>query len=159
VIRLIVAADNHLGIAKDGRQPWSIPADEKYFTQQTKSFGGMVLEGYKTYQVIGRPYKDRITFVLTHHEPPKGTIAVHNLKSFLKDMTADLWIVGGESIYNQTLKDADEVWLTQIDADFKCDQFFPDFVRHFEVESQSDWKSHSGIRFRYSVYARKKIAK
>ena len=53
MIRHMVAIDSNRGIAKDGLQPWKLLTDEQYFREQTKHYGGIVLMGRKTFEVIG----------------------------------------------------------------------------------------------------------
>jgi dihydrofolate reductase len=129
MIKLIVALDRKRGIAKHGIMPWYIPEDEEFFTKMTKTYGANVLSGAATYKTYSGPLKDRQNYVLTHDKTPiEGAIAVSNLESLIKDSKMDnLWIAGGANVFNQVIDQgyADELYLTQIDADFNCDLFFP----------------------------------
>lgn len=158
MIRLIAAVDRKNGMAKHGGQPWYIPHDEKYFTEKTKGFGGETLIGSVTYRTFQGPLKDRKNFVLTRDSAPiEGVELVHNLEEFLENhKDKDLWVVGGANVYKQVidLGYADELYITHIDADFGCHQFFPDYKEAFELKEQSELHEENGFKFKYAVYKR-----
>jgi dihydrofolate reductase len=158
MIRLIAAIDRKNGLAKHGVMPWNIPEDEKYFTDMTKSHGGNVLTGGKTFrETYHGPLKDRQNFILTHKtEPIGGAVVVNNLKTFLDNFKEDLWVAGGGVVFEEVIKmaKADELYLTHIDADFGCDTLFPDYDG-FELVEQGDPREQNGFRFIYAVYQRR----
>jgi dihydrofolate reductase len=135
MIRLIVAIDRKRGIAKHGYQPWYIPDDEAYFIRQSKSYGGNVLVGGTTFRdsFKSKPLSERTS---------------------LKDQ--DIWVVGGASVYTQVIDAglADELYITHIDADFGCDQFFPEYESKFHLSSQNEPSEQNGFHFTYARYTR-----
>lgn len=157
MIRFIVAVDRKLGMAKNGIQPWWIPADEKYFLDQTSQYGANVLMGSKTFEVIGHPLKDRHNYVASRDVvAAMGSEIVSDLDGFVRNwQQKDLWIIGGAAIFEQTLKYADELYVTHIEADFKCDVFFPKFSDSFMLFNEEGPSEDNGFIFRYSVYVRK----
>jgi dihydrofolate reductase len=160
MIRLIVAIDRQRGLAKHGILPWYIPEDEQYFTDQTKTHGGHVLTGGTTFRKTykGRPLADRKNYILTHKdEPIKGVEVVHDLTKFLKDSrTKDLWVAGGAEVFAQIMQagKADELYITHIDADFRCDQFFPDYEKDFKLAKQTEPHHQNGFTFTYAQYVK-----
>lgn len=152
MIRHIVAIDSKRGIAKNGVQPWNLPVDEHYFSEQTKLHGGIVLMGRKTFDVVG-PLPDRQNFVLTRDASfvAEGVEPVHDLKSFLSDYQ-DIWIIGGAQLYSETLSIADVLYITEIDANFQCDVFYPEYSNRFEQISDSGPKLENGVSFSFKVY-------
>jgi dihydrofolate reductase len=158
MIRLIVAFDRQHGIAKHGFQPWNLPADEAYFTEKTKLYGGNVLVGSTTYRTFSGALVERAVHVLTSDETPiEGVEVVHDLKKFLKDYAdKDLWVAGGANVYSQLFEadQVDEIYVTRIEADFGCNQFFPAFEEAFVLAEQSDLKEQNGFIFRYEVYTK-----
>lgn len=158
MIRLIAAIDRQRGIAKQGYQPWSIPNDANYFTTQTKQFGANVLVGSTTFKTFKGPLPDRHNFILTRDKTPiEGTELVHNLEHFLKDyQDKDLWVIGGANVFSQVLElgKGDELYLTYIDADFGCNQFFPAFESDFSLAEQSELNEQNGFIFSYRRYVR-----
>jgi dihydrofolate reductase len=158
MIRLIAALDNNKGIAKHGFMPWNIPEDEAYFTDMTKSLGGNVLTGGVTFReaYLSKPLVDRRNFIVTHDPTPiEGVEIVNNLDQFLKEFNQDLWVAGGSKVFGQVMDRADELYLTHIDADFGCDQFFPDFENEFELAQKGETKQQNGFNYYFAVYRRK----
>lgn len=164
MILFIAAIDRKRGIAKNGGMPWSIPEDERYFTTQTKTRGGNVLTGGKTFRDTykGRPLKDRQNYILTHSdEPIPGATVVHDLGPLLDEFAGkkdhDLWISGGAAVFKEIMDagKADELYLTHIDADFGCDQFLPAYEdAGFKKVEESEVREQNGFRFVYSKYVR-----
>lgn len=152
-IRHIVAIDQKYGMAKNGGQPWNIPEDAEYFRDQTKSHGGVVLTGMTTFRTFEHPLSDRQNFILTHQtDAVPGATLVHDVDAFLAETTDDIWIIGGASVFAQTLPRADELYVTRIEADFGCDQFYPPFEDAFHLSSESDMHEQNGFTFRYQIY-------
>ena len=158
MIRLIAAIDRKRGISKDGFQPWSIPDDEQFFTEQTQLHGGNILVGSTTFKMFHAPLSGRNNYVLTRDNTPvEGAELVHNLEKFLNDFqNRDLWIIGGANVYSQVmaLGKADELYLTKIEADFGCNQFFPAYDEGFVLKEQSELHEQNGFIFSYCVYSR-----
>lgn len=161
MIRLIVAIDRKRGLAKHGGMPWSIPEDEKYFTDQTKTFGGNVLTGGTTFRDTyrGKPLADRQNYILTHDKTPiEGATVVNDIGKFLEEFKDnDLWVAGGAKVFEEVMKAgrADELYLTHIDADFACDQFFPEYEDGFKKAEESEVREQNGFRFTYARYVKK----
>lgn len=153
MIRLISAVDQKRGIAKAGVQPWDIPQDLSYFYQQTTSNGGIVLMGQKTFELLGQPLKDRRNYVLSRQpRSGDGVIYVQDLDQFLNSQHEDVWIIGGASLFEQGIVVADELYLTCIEADFGCDQFFPEYEHVFEPIETSDLHTENGFIFSYKKF-------
>jgi dihydrofolate reductase len=157
--RLIVAVDRKLGMAKKGFQPWSIPDDEQYFAEKTKSDGGIVLIGRTTFETFKNgPLAGRQNYVLTHStDPIEGVTLVHDLDKFLDDFhDKDVWVVGGAAVFEGVMKlgKADELYVTHIDADFGCDQFFPSYETGFKLIDKTDSKEQNGFTYTYARYVK-----
>jgi len=158
MIRFIAAIDRKRGIAKHGGLPWYIPEDEKYFTAQTKTFGAHVLTGGKTFRDTyrSRPLAKRTNYILTRHDDHiPGAIVVHDLATLLDEFKdKDLWVAGGAEVFEQIMDmdRADELYITHIDADFGCDQSFPEFEDKFKKIEESEVREQNGFRFTYAKY-------
>lgn len=153
MIRHIVAFDVHRGIAKDGVQPWKLPSDEQYFADMTKKHGGVILMGRTTYEVIGRPLPNRQNFVASRNAEfaIPGITAVHDVEAFLQNQ-ADVWVIGGAQLYAATLLLADELYITEIEADFACDTFYPALLDHFQLADEGPVQYENDLAFRYNRY-------
>ncbi|HVA10546.1 MAG TPA: dihydrofolate reductase [Candidatus Dormibacteraeota bacterium] len=160
MIRLIAAMDLKRGLAKHGYMPWNIPEDEAYFTDQTKTYGGKVLTGGKTFRDTYKhgPLAGRTNYVLTRNtQLIEGVQLVHDLSAWLPAMgETDIWVAGGADVYEQVIdaNKADELYITHIDADFGCDKFFPEYQTKFRLKNQSKPHFQNGFNFTYAVYTR-----
>jgi dihydrofolate reductase len=151
-----VAIDAKRGIAKDGVQPWKLPADEAYFEQITRKHGAVVLMGSTTYRVIGSALRGRKNFVITRDRNFKANDAtvIFDLDAFFAEHT-DVWVVGGAQIYTATLDRADELYVTEIEADFGCDVLYPEFSQRFTLAHRGDVRAENGLQFRYNIYRKR----
>jgi dihydrofolate reductase len=156
MIRLIAIVDTKLGMAKSGQQMVALPDDEAYFGKQTKKYGGNVLMGQRTFAVIGHTLPDRHNFVASHSPLPVGVTAVADAVDFAQNFTENLWVIGGASIFGQTIDLADELYLTHVEANYQCDQFFP-ALNGFELKQRSDMQHQNNVDFYYAVYSRRAL--
>ena len=66
-----------------------------------------------------------------------------------------MFVIGGCEIYAQALPLADELVLTEIDADFDGDTHFPPWDRAQYSAEAGDWQtSEQGHRYRWVTYRR-----
>lgn len=152
---MIAAIDSKRGIANEQGIPWHLPSDVAYFREKTKH--GRVVMGAGMYKELAEPLPDRENYVLTR-DPESlrpGFLPVNDLPDFLKVAANDIWVIGGAVTYELGLPFADELYLTELDQDFQCTKFFPDFADAFELSQESEPQTENGITFRYRVYRRK----
>ncbi len=115
-------------IGKNNELPWRLPNDLQYFKKITS--GKPVIMGLRTYQSIGRPLPGRRNIVLSF-EPKKITgievvCSIDESLALCKN-TAEVFIIGGASIYKQFLPLAHVLYMTFINANVEGDVFFPAF--------------------------------
>lgn len=130
LISLVVAVAQNGVIGANGRIPWHLPDDLKWFREVT--MGKPVLMGRKTYESIPlrfRPLPGRQNIVLTRqagYEAP-GAQVVHSVADGLRAAAGapELMVAGGAELYRILLPRADRLFLTLIAADFVGDAFFP----------------------------------
>jgi dihydrofolate reductase len=158
MIRLIAAVDKSLGIADDQGIPWQgkIPTDTRYFRDQTSE--GTIVMGFRTYQEYERPLHDRENFVVTRPGTSSlrpGFVPVPDLDSFLNlNVQTVVWVIGGAVVFAQSMPVADELSITQLDADFHCTKFFPQFDVDFALESDLGSHRENDISFRFQIWRR-----
>lgn len=128
--KIIVAYDKKRGIGKDLQIPWYLPEDLKRFKNLTLNQN--LVMGSKTFQSIieklGKPLPKRNTIILTRKLdfPQYETCQVFNdLESILKNIPS-AWIAGGGEIYKEFLPYTNELYLTEVEADYDCNIFFPE---------------------------------
>jgi len=134
MIILVAAYAHHRVIGYQGKMPWHLPADLKHFKQIT--MGHTIVMGRKTYDSIGKPLPGRNNIVLSTQKDflPEQITVVHHIHDILNRTTEDLYIIGGANLYTQFLPMADRLYLTEIEAEYTGDTFFPTI-------DQQDWKT------------------
>ena len=162
-IAIIVAVSKNGVIGKEGKIPWMVKSDLKRFASITK--GHHILMGRKTYESIGRPLPERINMVLTrkdnNHIP--GCLMVHSLKEAVNACAKDdtLFVIGGAELYKEALSYADEIHLTEVDAEISDgDAFFPKWNRTQWKEAivePSDNKDGDEYSYVYRLFLRKQF--
>jgi len=128
IISIIVAIARNNVIGKDNKLLWHLPNDLKWFKSQTD--GKCVIMGRKTYESIGKTLSNRTIIIITRQLDYKaeGCTIVHSLEEALNQCNrAECYIAGGAEIYQLALPIAQKIYLTQIDATFEGDAFFPKF--------------------------------
>jgi len=126
VIRQIAAIDSKRGIATDTGIPWKLPGDTVYFHEKTAT--GVIVMGWATYGEFAAPLHQREDFVLIADTAPlrTGFRPVVSLEQLVAEhLQEDVWVIGGATVYAQTIGDADELLLTQVVGDFGCTKFLP----------------------------------
>jgi dihydrofolate reductase len=116
-ISLVVAAGKNNAIGKEGKLPWTLPNDMKYFKNVT--WGMPVIMGRKTYESLGKPLAGRKNIVITRQPGWKaeGTVAVKNIEDAMfvvKETDAnEVMVIGGGEIYRSLFDKADRIYMTQ----------------------------------------------
>lgn len=127
----VIAALASNGVIGRGNQlPWRIPGDLPRFKALT--MGQTLVMGRKTFDSIGRALPGRSTIVVTRNRDfaASGVEVAHALDEALARVkTEHAFVAGGGEIYAQALGRADRLLLTEIDAPFEGDAFFPAFDR------------------------------
>ncbi|MEH0690292.1 type 3 dihydrofolate reductase [Vibrio cholerae] len=129
IISMIAAMAQDRVIGKDNQMPWHLPADFAWFKRCT--MGKPVVMGRKTYQSIGRPLPGRTNIVISRDSSLsiEGVTVVASIEQALAAAgdVEEVMIIGGGSIYQHCLAQADKLYLTFIDAKVEGDTQFPDW--------------------------------
>lgn len=132
IISLIAALTQNRVIGANGGIPWRIPEDAAWFRQKTK--GHPVLMGRKTYDSMGAPLKNRTNIVVTRNREfaPPNVLVVPTIEAGIQMAegtpgSEELFVIGGQTIYEETLRIADRLYLTHLDVELRGDTFFPEF--------------------------------
>jgi len=130
MISFVVAMDKNRVIGVNGRIPWHLPDDMKWFRDVT--MGKPVIMGRKTYESIPdrfRPLVGRQNIVVTRQRDyaAPGAAVVHTLDEALAAAgNADEIIIGGgAALYTALLPRAKRLYLTLIDGELNGDAYFP----------------------------------
>ena len=163
-MNLIVAVDENWAIGNKNELLVRIPADHKFFRQETT--GKVVVLGRKTLETFpqGLPLKNRTNIIMSTNPSyqVKDAVVVHNGEELLKELkqydTQDVYIVGGESIYRQMLPYCDVAHVTRIDHAYEADAFFPnlDECPEWQITADSEEQTYFDITYHFLKYERKK---
>jgi dihydrofolate reductase len=144
-------------IGKGGDIPWKSKTDMRHFSELTT--GHPVIMGRKTWESLPSRYKplpNRMNYVLTRDPEyvvtQSGAVTASSLEDaleliakktpFMEDIDySNSFIIGGFSLYKESLKIADKMELTFMNKPYEGDTFFPDL--DFEKINQGDdmtWK-------------------
>lgn len=132
-LSLIVAHDKNRVIGRDGRLPWHIPGELKRFKELTT--GQAVIMGRKSYAEIGKPLPDRLNIVLsgTAHFEGENLRTAQSIEEALSLAEGrKIFIAGGAQIFAQLIDRIDVLYITEINAVYEGDAFFPqiDYSRY-----------------------------
>ncbi|MBI3624294.1 dihydrofolate reductase [Candidatus Saccharibacteria bacterium] len=157
MIRFIAAIDEKQGMADNHGIPWQgkVPSDLKDFRQETE--GGTILMGYGTYVGFKEPLPRRRNLVaLTKDEPLRpGFEPIRDARDFLQKTSEDVWVIGGPSLFAETIDLADELHLTHLSGDFHCTKFLPEYKDKFELIEKSAPITENGITYYFARYRKK----
>ena len=134
----IVAVDRNGAIGKDGKLPWHYSADMKFFKETTT--GNACVMGYNTWLTLKKPLPNRLNIVLSR----KATISqqdsvvlcrdVQSVLSMAKDLEGDLFVIGGEQVYQSFLTNIEKWLVTEVPLTVEgADTFVPqNYLEGFE---------------------------
>lgn len=161
-MNLIAAVDRNWGIGKGGRLLVSIPEDQKLFREET--LGKVVVMGRKTLESLpgGMPLQGRTTIVLSR-DPEyqvKGALVCRNMEEALEELkrypSEDIFIAGGQEIYEEFLPYCDVAHITYIDYTYESDAVFPDLDRSGEwrLLLSGEERTYFDLCYEFRMYRR-----
>lgn len=127
-LTLVAAVGANGVIGRDGGLPWPRTGDLAHFKALT--MGHVLLMGRATYDSIGRPLPGRTTVVLTR-QPDWAVPGVHvaddlsEAVELASSLGAEVFVVGGASVYAGTLPLADRLVITHVEQSPEGDTYFP----------------------------------
>lgn len=164
---IIVAADERMGIGKNGKLPWHLPKELKYFQEVTTKTEdsdkqNMVLMGRTTWESIpefARPLKNRKNVVLTRNSDYEadGAELENSIDAGLNhadESIETVYLIGGANLFEQLLDDPrlTGIYLTKIEGDFDCDTFLPEIPKSFGDARLISKDDDLGTHYQYLLY-------
>ncbi|XP_018491461.1 bifunctional dihydrofolate reductase-thymidylate synthase 1 [Raphanus sativus] len=178
--QVVVAATKQMGIGKDGKLPWSLPTDLKFFKDITQTTSdptkkNAVVMGRKTWESIPakhRPLSGRLNVVLTR----SGGFDIANTENVVTCSSVDsalyllaappyclsierVFVIGGGDVLREALNrpSCDAIHLTEIDTSIECDTFIPEIdTRVYQPWCSSVPITENGLRFCFTSFVRVK---
>lgn len=130
---IVVAYDRNRGIGADNDLLWmrNLPADLAHFKKLTT--GKSIIMGRKTFESIGsKPLPDRQNIVLSR--TPTGVdkvITAGSLEAAYAIAQYPIFVIGGESVFRESLPDVDTIYATEVNASFpQATVFFPEINKN-----------------------------
>jgi len=167
-LHLIVAKDKNGGIGKKNTIPWHLPSDLKHFKKITTETTdpnkvNAVIMGRKTWKSLPesfRPLPGRLNVILSRNhafEHPKECKLFTNLGEAVTALEADpnvekIFIIGGGTLYRQTINHCQTLYITQLDKGFRHDAIFPQIPSDFSLVEESDPQEENDISFRFQMW-------
>uniref|UniRef100_A0A6N2LEP5 Bifunctional dihydrofolate reductase-thymidylate synthase n=1 Tax=Salix viminalis TaxID=40686 RepID=A0A6N2LEP5_SALVM len=176
--QVVVAATKDMGIGKDGKQPWELPSDVKFFKDVTLTTSdpgkkNAIIMGRKTWESIPlehRPFPGRLNVVLTRSgsfdiATAENVVICGSMGSALELLAASpyflsiekVFVIGGGQILRESLNalGCDAIHITEIETDFDCDTFIPAIdTSVFQPWCSSFPKMENDIRYCFTTYVR-----
>ncbi|OMO87538.1 hypothetical protein CCACVL1_08955 [Corchorus capsularis] len=176
--QVVVAATREMGIGKDGKLPWKLPSDLKFFKQLTTTTSdcekkNAVVMGRKTWESIPleyRPLPGRLNVVLTRSQSSKipdeeNVVKCGNIPSALQllakppycSSVEKVFVIGGGQIFRETLNapGCEAIHITEIETNIECDTFIPAIdSSSFRLWYSSKPLVENDIRFSFATYVR-----
>jgi dihydrofolate reductase len=170
-MKAIVAVDLHWGIGYRGKLLQRIPGDMKHFREKT--IGKIVVMGRETFQSLPGPgpLAGRTNIVLSRNEKFKENCHNHfsgdtllvcsSLEELFLELAKynrdDVYIIGGESVYNELLPYCSTAYVTKIENIYPADKYF------INLDKEADWELmevgetliYDEVSYRFCRYKRK----
>lgn len=162
ILSSIAACGSNRVIGKSGGLPWDIPEDMEYFKEKTK--GHIIIMGRKTFESFnGKLLPNRLHVILTKQKDFSfpGTYVFHEPLQALRFCAArvsgwndEVMCIGGAEIYGLMFPYTNRIYLTEIDAAFEGDTYFPEFDKA-EFQEVSREPRPGNPSFSYVIYEKR----
>lgn len=164
-MNIIVSVDKKWGIGNKGKLLVSIPRDKKLFREETT--GKVIIMGHNTLLSLpgSQPLAGRKNIVLSRDKSLsiKGATVLNSVdacidylrKNNIKD--SDVFVIGGESVYNDFLPYCDIAHITYIDYEYEADRHFLnlDISNEWSLVLETEEETYFDIPYTFRLYKRK----
>ena len=159
MLTLIAAVAGNGVIGIDNRLPWKLPADLKRFKSLT--MGHAVIMGRKTWESLPaafRPLPGRRNIVVTRdagYQAVGATVATSLPAAIAASGNDEAFVIGGAELYATALPLADRLQLTEIDAIYEGDTWFPAIDPEQWLETARETHhDETGLDYAFVTYQR-----
>mgnify|MGYP000267586590 FL=1 len=157
MISLIAAVGKNNELGLDNHLIFNIPGDLKFFRNTT--IGKTVIMGRKTYESIGKPLPKRINIVVSNSlKETDGITIINSLEEVLEkylNSEEEVFIIGGESLYNYFINYAQNIYLTKVYANAVTDKYFPSFDENNYNQTLLGENKENNLEYKHILYRRK----
>ena len=157
MISLIAAVGKNNELGLDNHLIFNIPGDLKFFRNTT--LGKTVVMGRKTYESIGKPLPKRINIVVSNSlKETDGVTIINSFEEVLEkylNSDEEVFIIGGESLYNYFINYAQNIYLTKVYANAVADKYFPSFDESNYEQTLLGENKENNLEYKHILYRRK----
>ena len=156
---IIAAIGKNRELGKDNDLIWHLPNDLKFFREVTN--GKTIIMGRKTFYSLPKMLPNRKHVVISSSNNFNSEVKVYNnLEELLedyKDSNEELFVIGGGSIYKLFIDIADNLYLTEIDAEcLDASVYFPEFDKNNYEKTILKENEDNGITYKHVLYKKLK---
>lgn len=156
-LNVIVAMARNRVIGVRNTLPWRLSEDLKHFKALT--MGHHIIMGRKTYESIGKPLPGRTTVIVTRDPGYRveGCLTAHSIDAAVAACGDDpeVFFVGGAELYAQVLPRVDRLYITEIQAEYEGDAWFPTYdASQWKETARERRTSPEGLAFDFVTYQR-----
>lgn len=156
---IIAAIGKNRELGYQNQLIWSVKEDLKFFKEQT--WDHQILMGRNTYHSLPKKLSHRTYLVLSSRtDYPEEVRVFANLDEvleYVKNITEDIYVIGGAQVYQSLLPYTEKMYLTEIDdTTQKADAFFPEFAKEDWDQTLLLEKETEEIRYKRYQYTLKK---
>lgn len=162
-MNLIAAVDSNWAIGLKQQLLVSIPADMRFFKDET--MGKVVVMGRKTLESLpsGTPLWNRTNIVLSREKSyqVKDALTLHSIEELLEELkkypSEDIYVIGGGEIYSQMLPYCNVAHITKIDYNYQADTYFPNLEQmpEWKIVAESEEQTYYDLEYVHLKYERK----
>ena len=155
MVSLIVAYDRNKLIGKGGKMPWFIDGELRRFRELTT--GNVVIMGRKTIEAIGKPLPNRVNIVISRDKNYDGCIMARSFDEAVekaRETGLEIYITGGSTVYAPAIDIVDKMYITEIDAEYEGDTYFPDFDENDFIRTVDEVITEP-VPYKYCTFTRK----
>lgn len=166
-LTLVVAKDWRNAIGYQGKTPWDLPSDRRFFKETTS--GHTVIMGRKTHEAIfnflKHPLPGRRCLVLSKTLPASDGAEVFRTVSGILDAVCKeteagkpVFVIGGEEIYKLFLPMATKLIVTQVHAVIsKADAYFPNIGADWKLTDKTACMKAANDEYPFEIMTFEKV--
>lgn len=158
MISLIAAIGKNNELGYKNKLIWDLPNDLKFFRRVT--IDKTVVMGLNTFNSIGCALPKRKNIVLTddlNKVKNEDVIVYDDIKKLIETELKnedEVFIIGGQSLYNYFISFADRLYLTLIDDTSIADVYFPSFDETKYKRTILGSNEDNGIKYEHVLFER-----
>ena len=157
-LNIIAALCKNGGIGYNNTLPWHFSKDLKYFSQVTRnstSGKSAIIMGRNTWISLSKPLPNRSNYIITKNIKGRNYFKeIDECLDYCREKNYHkTWIIGGQQIYYSTITrdDIDNLYITRIEKEIKCDTFFPTIPDNFSLMSEESLVEKETL-LRFQIY-------